>query len=259
MALTSVAAQGQIWYVYPDVDDNIRTRRMKKIRPWLIISPDKVNFSTSSYIGFPITHTANENDEFRIHIECPTKPGKAYSKSWIIPYKPREIDEHDLLTYLGAVDPSIVTQCIESFHQYLLGNITNKAVSNSFMNIDEFVYDGTDNIINVADLDCYRLGILEDYHNEEVYKKEVKEEKSTNKLTDDDKLYLKLHPKVRYYNKYKDITSTITISEYIALYKNNKQKFLKEFGIASKSAKTLYNELLHYYDWLMEKVMKNAL
>ena len=258
MALTSVAAQGQIWYVYPDVDDNMRTRRMKKIRPWLIISPDKANFSTSSYIGFPITHTANYNDEFRIHIECPTKPGKAYSKSWIIPYKPREIDEHDLLGYLGAVDPSIVSQCIESFHQYLLGNITNKAVSNSFMNIDEFVYDGTDNIINVADI-TYRLDILEDYHNSEIIKEEESKNESINELSDDDRLYLKLHPKVRYYNKYKDITSSITISEYIALYKHNKQKFVKEFNISSKSAKILYNELLKYYDWLLQKVMEEAL
>lgn len=250
MALTSVAVQGQIWYCNPDVDDDAKTRRMKKIRPWIIISPDKANFSTSSYIGLPITHTANENDEFRISIKCPTKPGKTYSKSWIIPYKPREIDEQDLINYLGAVDPIIVSQCIEHLHQYLLGNITNKLVNNSLMNIDDFIYESesSSNILNIADIKLKTVEPVEVENTEPIRDEERDEEKD---------FYLKLHPNAKYYDKYKDIKCSTTVSGYISLYKTNKTKFQKEFGISSKAVKTLYNELINYYDWLMNKLIKN--
>lgn len=227
MALTSIAAQGQIWYVNPDVDDNQKTKRMKKIRPWLIISPNKANFSSSCYIGFPITHTANPNDEFRIMIECPTKPGKAYSKSWIIPYKPREIDEQDLLSYIGVADKSIVVQAINNFNEYLQKELDESEE-------DDIDISQNTKIINIADV-----------RQEQDKKEEVE--------------FATLYPNIRYYDKYRDIDSSLVIADYISMYKNNKAQFCKEFRITTKVSKKLYGELIRYYDYLLNKVMLDIL
>ena len=260
MAKTSIAAQGQIWYVKPDVDDNIRTNRMKKIRPWIIISPDEINFSTSGYIGLPLTHSYN-NDEFKIEVDCPTKPGKAFSKSWIITYKPRVIDEEDLISYLGVADNSIVSECVKRLNDYLCGNI-NKSINT---NTDDEIFNIGDIFINAFDSlkDCefpmetalplpiessprYDVRTVLLGNNTNIAEKEVEEISE----------FLKLYPSCKYYDKYKHLTSSLQVEVYLKMYEKDKKNFQKYFSISSKSTKTLYNELNKYYEYLVNKLFE---
>lgn len=254
MAKTSVACQGQIWYVRPEVPDNVRTNKMKKIRPWIIISPDKANFSTSGYLGFPLTHSYND-DEFKVEVDCPTKPGKAYSKSWIITYKPRVIDEDELISYLGVASQSIVDECIKKLSDYLSGNI--QEVKNA---------DPDEEVFNIGDLFNEAFDSLKDYEfpmetalPAPQYDVRTVLLGNTNTVVEEEKPeFLKLYPSCKYYSKYEHLKTSLQVEVYLKMYEKDKKNFQKYFSISSKSTKTLYNELKRYYMYLVNKLLEST-
>lgn len=122
MANTSVVACGQIWKATSDIPDDIKTLKLKKDRPYLIVQPDIHNFKIGTYIAMPIT-TQNEKESiYKIPINCPQGPHRRFIQSWIITFKERILEETDLLEYLGCVSPEVVKECIDKHYSYLKGD-----------------------------------------------------------------------------------------------------------------------------------------
>lgn len=244
MASTTVAARGQIWWVEPDVDEYGPSSKMKKVRPWIVISPNNWNYISSGYMMFPITHNFYKNSRYKLEIDCPTRPGKAFSKSWIICYMPRIVDETELKSYIGCASEELVDHAIDVLNQFLMNkenieeiDLTKDLNEETIEDIPhEEIFVSSDNIINID------------------------QSLSENNFYEDEAYpgFRKYYPNPEYYDRYYTIKSSLEVKNIIDLYHDNPTKFCKNYKVNKTQARRLCSELDNYYNYIIEYIISSS-
>jgi len=116
MNQSSKATRGQIWYAEADqsiLDKYGHNPNYTKCRPYLIISSDAGNFSSSDVIGLPLTSVVKD---LSVHVTIMLNG----SASRIICNKPTNLSQEMLESYIATVSPHVLED-VESAMLIALG------------------------------------------------------------------------------------------------------------------------------------------